>query len=52
MERVPELLKSKIMSADEAAQLIRTGMTIGIYSGDGTTVTSSSVPIHWRVEAI
>ena len=31
--------------------LTRTGMTIGIYSGDGTTVTSS-VPIHWRVEAI
>ena len=30
MERVPELLKSKIMSADEAAQLIRTGMTIGV----------------------
>ena len=32
--------------------LTRTGMTIGIYSGDGTTATSSSVPIHWRVEAI
>lgn len=32
--------------------LTRTGMTVGIYSGDGTTVTSSSVPIHWRVEAI
>ena len=30
MERVPELLKSKIMSADQAAQLIRTGMTIGV----------------------
>ena len=32
--------------------LTRTGMTVGVYSGDGTTVTSSSVPIHWRVEAI
>ena len=30
MERVPELLKSKIMSADQAAQLIHTGMTIGV----------------------
>ena len=26
MERVPELLKSKIMSADQAAQLIHTGI--------------------------
>ena len=32
--------------------LTQTGMTVGIHSGDGTTVTSSSVPIHWRVEAI
>ena len=32
--------------------LTRTGMTIGVYSGDGTTVTSSSVPILGRVEAI
>ena len=32
--------------------LTRTGMTVGVYSGDGTTVTSSSVLIHWRVEAI
>ena len=32
--------------------LTRTGMTVGVYSGDGTTVTSSSVPIYWRVEAI
>ena len=30
MERVPELLKSKIMSADQAAQFIQTGMTIGV----------------------
>ena len=30
--------------------LTRTGMTVGVYSGDGTTVTSSSVPVHWRVE--
>lgn len=28
MERVPELLKAKIMSADQAAQFIQTGMTI------------------------
>ena len=30
--------------------LTSTGMTVGIYSGDGTTVTSSTVAIHWRVE--
>ena len=26
------------------------GMTVGVYSGDGTTVTPSAVPIHWRAE--
>ena len=30
--------------------LTASGMTVGIYSGDGTTVTSSTVAIHWRVE--
>ena len=30
--------------------LTSAGMTVGIYSGDGTTVTSSTVTIHWRVE--
>ena len=30
--------------------LTSTGMTVGIYSGDGTTATSSTVAIHWRVE--
>ena len=30
--------------------LTPSGMTVGIYSGDGSTVTSSTVPIHWRVE--
>lgn len=30
--------------------LTASGMTVGVYSGDGSTVTSSTVPIHWRVE--
>ncbi len=30
--------------------LTSTGMTVGIHSGDGATVTSSTVTIHWRVE--
>ena len=30
--------------------LTSTGMTVGIYSGDGTTAASSTVAIHWRVE--
>lgn len=28
----------------------RTGMTVGLYSGDGTAATGT-VPVHWRVEA-
>lgn len=32
-----------------AAGVSATGMTVGIYSGDGTT-TTASVVIHWRVE--
>lgn len=43
MERVPELLKSKIMSADQAAQLIHTGMTLGV-SGFTSTGYPKAVP--------
>ena len=32
-----------------AAGISATGMTVGVYSGDGTT-TTASVVIHWRVE--
>ena len=32
-----------------AAGISATGMTVGIYSGDGST-TTASVVIHWRVE--
>ena len=32
-----------------AAGISATGMTVGVYSGDGTT-TTASVLIHWRVE--
>ena len=34
-----------------ATALSATGMTVGVYSGDGTT-TTASVVIHWRVEAV
>ncbi len=50
MERVPELLKSKIMSADQAAQLIRTGMTIGV-SGFTSVGYPKAVPGHWCAPA-
>lgn len=30
MDRIPESLKSKVMSAEEAAKLIKSGMTIGV----------------------
>ena len=33
-----------------ATGITASGMTVGVYSGDGSTVTSSTVPIHWRVE--
>lgn len=29
--------------------LSATGMTVGVYSGDGSTVASSSVTVHWSV---
>ena len=32
-----------------ASRISATGMTVGIYSGDGSTATASVV-IHWRVE--
>ena len=32
-----------------ATGISATGMTVGVYSGDGTT-TTASVVIHWRVE--
>ena len=32
-----------------ATGITRTGMTVGVYSGDGSTATASVV-IHWRVE--
>ena len=32
-----------------ATAISATGMTVGVYSGDGTT-TTASVVIHWRVE--
>ena len=32
-----------------ATGISATGMTVGVYSGDGTTATASAV-IHWRVE--
>ena len=32
-----------------ATVISATGMTVGVYSGDGTT-TTASVVIHWRVE--
>ena len=34
-----------------ATGISATGMTVGVYSGDGTT-TTASVVIHWRVEAV
>ena len=33
-----------------ATGISATGMTVGVYSGDGTTATAASVVIHWRVE--
>lgn len=44
MERVSPALKNKIMTAEQAAQLVRTGMTIGV-SGFTSVGYPKAVPL-------